>query len=190
MRSLCLRLAALVLCAPLLGPGTETAAAREPPKLGECKAHAAGELKSRLSDFSGMPVPRYSSLRYDKVNGRAGPSLDYPVEWSYERQGLPVVIIRESQEWRKIRDPMGDEVWVNKSQLAAERTAMTTRPGAIHRQPDRRSGVVASYLAGGVVALGRCELGWCVVEAEGREGWVGQADLWGADDLGGLAGHP
>src|SRR5574339_414312 len=71
---------------------------------GSFKAYAAEGVEARVSDFSGLPVPRYSSLRYDKVNGRAGPSLDYPIAWTYERQGLPVVIVRESEEWRKIRD--------------------------------------------------------------------------------------
>ena len=84
-------------------------------------------------------MPRYSSLRYDKVNGRAGPSLDYPVTWTYERLGLPVVIVRESQEWRKIRDPQGDEVWVHRRMLAADRTAITTAAGAIKRDADSRS---------------------------------------------------
>ena len=102
---------------------------------GSFRAYAAEGIEPRLSDFSGLPVPRYASLRFDEVNGRSGPSLDYPVKWTYERAGLPVVVIRESNEWRKVRDPMGDEVWVNASQLAEQRTAITTHAGAMVETP-------------------------------------------------------
>jgi SH3-like domain-containing protein len=128
-------------------------------------------------------VPRYSSLRYDEVNGRAGPSRDYPVQWTYERLGLPVIIVRESQDWRKIRDPMGDEVWVNKTQLAAERTVITTASGGIRRDASAKSAFAARFAAGAVLQLDGCKDEWCRVEAEGRKGWVLRSELWGADDL-------
>jgi SH3-like domain-containing protein len=151
--------------------------------LGSFKAYAAEGVESRVSDFSGMPVPRYSSLRYDKVNGRAGPSLDYPVTWTYERQGLPVVIVRESQEWRKIRDPQGDEVWVHRRMLAAERTAITTAEGAIKHDAESRSAAVARFGVGAVLRLESCTPAWCRVEADGRKGFVLKSQLWGADEL-------
>jgi SH3-like domain-containing protein len=150
---------------------------------GSFKAYAAEGVESRISDFSGLPVPRYSSLRYDKVNGRAGPSLDYPVAWSYERLGLPVVIVRESQEWRKIRDPQGDEVWVHRRMLAAERTVVTTDKGAIRRTAESRSAPVARFEAGAVLQLRGCSGAWCEVEAEGRKGFVLKSEVWGADEL-------
>jgi len=150
---------------------------------GSFQAFATNGAESRVSDFSGLPVPRYSSLKYAEVNGRAGPSLDYPVQWNYARAGLPVVIVRESQDWRKIRDPQGDEAWVHRRVLGSARTAMTTDAGSIRRQPDVRSGVVARYDAGAVVTFGGCEDAWCRVEADGRKGWAPRTQLWGADDL-------
>ena len=150
---------------------------------GSFKAYAAEGVESRVSDFSGLPVPRYSSLRYDKVNGRAGPSLDYPIAWSYERLGLPVVIVRESQEWRKIRDPQGDEVWVHRRMLAAERTAITTTAAAIKREADSRAPAVARFNVGAVLRLESCNGAWCRVEAEGRKGYVLRTQIWGADEL-------
>jgi SH3-like domain-containing protein len=150
---------------------------------GSFKAYAAEGVESRMSDFSGLAVPRYSSLRYDKVNGRAGPSLDYPVTWTYERQGLPVVIVRESQEWRKIRDPQGDEVWVHRRMLNADRTAITTAAGAIRHDADNRSQPVVRFNVGAVLKLEACTPAWCRVEAEGRKGFVLKSLLWGADAL-------
>lgn len=151
---------------------------------GSFRAYAPGPVESRVSGFSGETVPRYASLRGEKVNGRSGPSLDYPVEWSYTRPGLPVIVIRESQGWRKIRDPQGDEVWIKGSLLGGQRTAMTMAAGAIRRHPDAHSPEQATYRAGGVVLLGDCERDWCRVEADGIKGWAPRGQLWGADDLG------
>ena len=117
---------------------------------GSFKAFAADGMEARVSDFSGQTVPRYASLRYDEVNGRAGPSPDYPVRWTYERAGLPVVVIRESKDWRMIRDPVGDEVWINQSQLAPRRTAITTQAGVIYREPRTDAVKIARFGAGAV----------------------------------------
>jgi len=159
------------------------AMAQETLTPGSFKAFAAEGMEARVSDFSGQTVPRYASLRYDEVNGRAGPSPDYPVRWTYGRVGLPVVVIRESKDWRMIRDPMGDEVWINQSQLAVKRTAITTLAGVIYREPRTDAAKVARFGAGAVVSLGDCGQVWCSVEAEGRKGWVERAGLWGADTL-------
>ena len=167
--------AALALGSPAL--------AQETLAPGSFKAFAADGMEARVSDFSGQTVPRYASLRYNEVNGRAGPSPDYPVRWTYERAGLPVVVIRESKDWRMIRDPMGDEVWINQSQLAAKRTAITTNSGVIYREPRTDAAKVARFGPGAVVSLGDCGQVWCRVEGDGRKGWVGKTDLWGADAL-------
>jgi SH3-like domain-containing protein len=177
--------AGFIVWSILLCGGEPHASAQTPRELGptDFKAYAPPRTSARISEFSGLPVPRYSSLRYDKVNGRSGPSLDYPVSWTYERLGLPVVIVRESQEWRKIRDPQGDEVWVHRRMLAGERTAITTTRGAMYRDPDVDAGALATYQAGAVMTLGECGGDWCRVEAEGRKGWAPKQQLWGADDL-------
>lgn len=159
------------------------AAAQESLTPGSFKAFAAEGVEARVSDFSGQPVPRYASLRFDEVNGRAGPSMDYPIRWTYARAGLPVIVIRESKDWRMIRDPMGDEVWVNTSQLASQRTAITMEAGVVHRDPRADAAAIARFGAGAVVSLGDCGNLWCRVDAEGRKGWVKRAQVWGADAL-------
>jgi SH3-like domain-containing protein len=164
-------------------PVSAQAAAGQELTPGSFKAYAAEGVEARVSDFSGLPVPRYSSLRYDKVNGRAGPSLDYPIAWSYARLGLPVVIVRESQDWRKIQDPQGDEVWVHRRMLAGERTVITTDKGVMRRTAESRASPVVRFGAGAVLQLNRCNDAWCEVEAEGRKGFVLKTEVWGADEL-------
>jgi SH3-like domain-containing protein len=147
------------------------------------RPYAPARIDIRVSEFSGQPVPRYASLRYDEVNGRHGPGEEYPVDWTYRRRGLPVVVVRESREWWKVRDPSGDEVWVNVRMLAGERTVIAQEAGAMMRRADPEAPETATFEAGAVMALRNCEDGWCRVEAAGREGYVLQRLLWGAADL-------
>jgi SH3-like domain-containing protein len=191
VREIRARFVAVLLAAQICGAVGVFASAASAQKTltpGSFKAYAAEGIEPRVSEFSGYPVPRYASLRYDQVNGRSGPSPDYPVRWIYERAGLPVVVVRESNEWRKIRDPQGDEVWVNKSQLAEQRTAITTDSGAIRRDPKRDAAIVVRFSAGAVLTLRDCGTQWCRVEAEGRTGWAARSQLWGADPLPGTPG--
>ena len=41
---------------------------------------------------SGLPVPRFVSLKSDKVNVRAGPTKDHDVAWVYNRAALPLEV--------------------------------------------------------------------------------------------------
>jgi len=73
---------------------------------------------------TGLPVPRYVSLKTDRVNLREGPSKDHRTAWVFQRAGLPVEIIAEYETWRRIRDSEGTEGWVLHSLLSGRRTAL------------------------------------------------------------------
>ena len=75
---------------------------------------------------SGLPLPRYVSLKSDHVNVRAGPTKDNDVAWVYTRSGLPVEITAEFENWRRVRDSEGAEGWVYHSLLSGRRTAVVT----------------------------------------------------------------
>lgn len=142
----------------------------------------------RLSDFSGLPVPRYSSLRHDEVNGRAGPGTEFPVLWTYRRLGLPVIVVRESREWRKIRDPEGDEAWVHRRLLGGERTVMTQARGVLRRSPEPESPVTASFGLGVVLSLEEERGEWRKVSSGEHEGWAPASALWGVEEMPTAAG--
>src|ERR1041384_1415189 len=79
-----------------------------------------------LGTTSGLPVPRFVSLKSDHVNVRGGPTKDNEVSWIYTRSGLPVEITAEFENWRRIRDSEGSEGWVYHSLLSGKRTAVIT----------------------------------------------------------------
>src|SRR6187551_1397129 len=71
---------------------------------------------------SGLPIPRFASLRSDQVNVRTGPGPRYPIDWVFKRQAMPVEIVAEYENWRKIRDWQGATGWVLQSLLTGKRS--------------------------------------------------------------------
>lgn len=143
-------------------------------------ALAEAEDSPQISRFSGKPVPRFETLKHEKVNGRAGPGEDYPVRWEYARKGLPVLILKESGDWRFVRDPQGDEVWIKRTQLAGQQNAVAMADFVLKagRAPD--SADVASIAAGVLMELDTCDAVQCKVTADGLRGWAPRDRLWGA----------
>jgi SH3-like domain-containing protein len=133
---------------------------------------------------SGLPVPRYVSLKSDHVNVRAGPTKDNDVAWVYTKVGLPVEITAEYENWRRVRDSEGAEGWVYHSLLSGRRTAVVTMKNkddlaAIYDSPDAKSAVAARLQCGVVAQVKRCNNGWCRVIGTGFDGWIEQQRLWG-----------
>lgn len=136
---------------------------------------------------SGLPLPRFVSLKSAKVNLRIGPGLNYPVDWMYLKSGLPMEIIQEYDNWRKVRDADGTEGWINQSLLSGKRTAVVTpwQRGKDARLPLRReaaetAALVAEIEPGVIGTIRSCNGEWCEMEFAGRRGWISQSLVWGA----------
>ncbi len=145
-------------------------------------ARGAGELAT--GSASGLPVPRFVSLKPDKVNVRGGPTRDHAVSWQYQRSGLPVEITAESDNWRRIRDWEGSEGWVYHSMLSGRRTGVVTPRDKSELVPlyDKASAdgaVVARLQAGVFASIKRCSGAWCRITGSGFDGWIAQERLWG-----------
>jgi len=145
---------------------------------------ASTEPAEKTGRASGLPLPRFVSLKSDKINVRRGPSSDHPVAWVFQRKGLPVEIIAEFENWRRIRDSDGAEGWVYQSMLSGKRTAVIApwRQAAaisMHTGPAEVDGVVARVKGGVVATIDRCSGKWCSISTAGYSGWVEQPMLWG-----------
>lgn len=133
----------------------------------------------QISRFSKKPLPRFESLRYSAVHGRKGPTLDHPILWRYERKGLPVLVLRETHGWRRVRDADGDEVWLQARMLSEERTALVVQDEILYQRSDDHSTQIAKVMPGLVASLIGCEADWCRIEVHKRVGWVRRQALWG-----------
>lgn len=130
---------------------------------------------------TGLPIPRFVSLRAGEVNLRTGPGVRYPVEWVYRRRWMPVQIIAEFDTWRKIRDWEGTEGWVHQSMLSGRRSALIIGERQnLYRRPDTTAPVVARAEAGVIGRLEECDDLWCRGEVAGIEGWLLKSSFWGA----------
>ncbi len=133
---------------------------------------------------SGFKVPRYVSLKYGAVNGRSGPSQNHPVMWRYSRSGLPVIIVAETEFWRKVRDQNGDESWMHKRTLDGRRTVIALQEIMLRAKPRESASARAIAAKDSLFTLEACELGWCKVKADtGHQGYVPQKMIWGAQPL-------
>jgi SH3-like domain-containing protein len=130
---------------------------------------------------SGLPVPRYVSLKFDKVNARAGPGDDHRLLWVYRVRSLPVQVVAETSEWRRICDPEGQLAWVHKRTTDGRRMAINVSPApaALRRKPKDAASAVGYLNSRALAALDRCEKGWCRVKVEGVSGWAKEGELWG-----------
>jgi SH3-like domain-containing protein len=158
--------------------------------IGLVMALAAGPAIAAQTDgangASGLPVPRFVSIKSERVNVRSGPTKTNDVNWVYTRVGLPVEITAEYENWRRIRDWQGGEGWVLHSLLSGRRTGLVT-PAAkgiddfvpIHASADLKSAITARLQAGVLAAVKQCDGHWCRITGEGFDGWIEQPRLWG-----------
>ncbi len=142
-------------------------------------------LDKRAKAKSGKPIPRFVSLKEDRVNVRRGPSKDYQVAWVFVRKDLPIEIIAEFERWRRIRDKDGAEGWVFHSLLAEKRTALITpwRPKEdtvkLYNARGKTDNVVALAQPGAMGNITSCDGKWCKFSSQGYSGWLLQKMLWG-----------
>jgi SH3-like domain-containing protein len=130
---------------------------------------------------SGLPVPRYVSLKFGEVNARAGPGDDHRLLWVYQVRGLPVQVVAETAEWRRVCDPEGGLAWVHKRTTDGRRMVMNmhAEPAPLHKSPKGKSHVKALLSSRAIAGLDRCSKGWCRVKVDGVSGWAPAGQLWG-----------
>jgi SH3-like domain-containing protein len=136
---------------------------------------------------SGLPLPRFVSLKASRVNLRIGPGLNYAIDWMYLKSGLPMEIIQEYDNWRRVRDADGTEGWINQSLLSGERTGVVTpwqRGKAalvpLRAEADNESRLVAEVEPGAIGTISMCNGDWCRMDFGAARGWLRQSAVWGA----------
>ena len=137
---------------------------------------------SAATGASGLPIPRFVSLRATEANMRAGPGEQYPIVWTYRRQGLPLEVTAEYDHWRRVRDWQGAEGWMHSSMLSGKRSIIVTgevRP--LRADPDPGSGILARIEGKVIGRLLSCAKGgdWCQVQVAGVRGWLLRGEMWG-----------
>ncbi|HEY5105684.1 MAG TPA: SH3 domain-containing protein [Caulobacteraceae bacterium] len=140
------------------------------------------QAPARISAASGFCVPRYLSLKRGEVFARKGPGADYPALWVYRAQGLPVQVVEETLDWRRVCDPDGAASWVHRSMLDGRRMVMTMGavPVALRSAPRADARIAAMINGRALAALDRCAGDWCKVRVGAVSGWAAASSVWGS----------
>ena len=198
MRLACLLMGAAVPIVAVVTHGARDAQAANSTPVEKAVAGAASGAKparvevaavpeqpaTPVGTVSGLPIPRYVSLKSDRVNLREGPSKDHRVTWVFQRAGLPVEVTAEFETWRRIRDSEGAEGWVLHSLLSGRRTALVApwekgQTFDMRDQTDAKSAITARLQAGVITSVRSCDGTWCSVMVRDVAGYMKQDRLWG-----------
>ncbi|MCZ2328043.1 SH3 domain-containing protein [Bartonella sp. F02] len=135
---------------------------------------------------SGLPLPRFASIKPSRVNVRIGPGSHYFIVFTYQKQGLPIEIIQEYDQWRKIRDAEGNEGWIYQSLLSGKRTAITipwqknkAKRLFLRKAPIENAEPLAEIEPNVIGNIRKCDGHWCELNIRNIRGWLPQTQLWG-----------
>ena len=125
-----------------------------------------------------LPLPRFASLKSNEVNMRSGPGTQYPIKWVYNKKEMPVEIIAEFGNWRKVKDFEGSEGWILRNLLSGKRTALITQETIAYSLYEGENAVLR--LGEMVqVLINKCRKSACEIVFDGTRGWVDKPNLWG-----------
>lgn len=166
---------ALALCAPALSVAPAIA------------------QNAQVGASSGLPIPRFVSMRNAPTNVRVGPGTQYDIAFTFVRPGVPVEITAEFDTWRRIRDVEGDEGWVHQNLVVGDRTALIAPwqaegPIALRVSANPESAVRAWLSPTMLVSVRTCTGTACEIRlshtgpdgnTSSYQGFVAQQTLWG-----------
>ena len=139
-------------------------------------------VQTEVGPETGLPLPRYVSLKTSDGRARRGPSRTHRVDWIFTRRDMPLRVTGEFENWRRIEDAEGQGGWIHYSQLSGVRTVLITQDLTPMRNRPDPNAIEVAFLETNVVAhIMECGVDWCRVSADGSRGWVDRRALWGVD---------
>ncbi|MBL0848698.1 MAG: hypothetical protein EU981_01150 [Candidatus Liberibacter ctenarytainae] len=145
-------------------------------------------LPQDTNQLGGGPIPRFATIKSNRTNLRLGPGTMYGISYVYIKQGIPVEIIQEYENWQKIRDFDGTTGWINKRLLSSKRTAIVSPWSKktnnqiyinLYQKPILQSTVIAKIEPRVLLTISECSGKWCLGKHSDLEGWVMQNKIWG-----------
>ena len=146
---------------------------------------AAAQDARSIGAVTKQPIPRFVSLKPSDTPMREGPSKDHRINWVFKREGLPVEVIAEHDQWRRVRDSESTDGWVYYGRLSNRRTVIVlagkeVRERELFSREADGSAVVARLQPGVIANIENCSPDWCKVSVEGFSGFLKKDAIWGA----------
>ena len=122
----------------------------------------------------------FLTLRNNTTNLRQGPSFDYPIKIFYKKKYLPVLIIDNSDNFRKIKDYENNTGWIHVSQLSKKKAAIViSEKSLLFKKDTIYSNPLAVLAQGRLCIVLKCNDEWCKVKTDKFSGWTKKDNLWG-----------
>ena len=122
----------------------------------------------------------FLTLKNNEVNLRQGPSFEYPIKLIYKKKYLPVIILDQSETWRKIKDFENNSGWIHISQLSKKKSAINIKNNSVlYKKPTIYSKPIVKLKNGRLVLIKKCKVKWCKISSGGYKGWIVKNALWG-----------
>ena len=119
-------------------------------------------------------------MRNNTANLRQGPSFDYPVKIFYKKKYLPVLVVDNSYNFRKIKDHENNTGWIHLSQLSKKKAALTNADQVvIFKKSTIFSTPLVVLEKGRLCLVLKCNDEWCKIKTDKYSGWVKKQNLWG-----------
>ena len=129
---------------------------------------------------TGLPIPRFVSMKAGKANVRRGPSTTNRIDWVLRHRGTPLRVVAEYQDWYRVEDVDGEGGWVNTALLSPVRTVLVQQDMLVMRNAPASDAPPLARLEAGVIArLGTCEANWCFASVDRYDGWLQKSGIWG-----------
>lgn len=131
-------------------------------------------------DVTGLPLPRFVSIKSNKVNVRRGPNSTYQIDWVYTRAGVPLKVTAEYENWRRVEDFQGEGGWIHMRLLAGTRFVIFIKKKTLLKRKPNQSSPTQAIVQEGVIAKLITEKGfWSEVLVQGHSGWIPNVSVWG-----------
>ena len=156
------------------------------PAIAEENETAEDQTELRTGPVTGLPLPRFVSLKANEANVRRGPSTSHRIDWVFARRDMPLQVTAEYENWRRVVDRDGLGGWVHYIMLSGVRTVIIdTDMQPLYARQDESSHQEAILEAGVVARIEECTLNWCQLSTGGYKGWAPKSAIWGvgADEV-------
>jgi SH3-like domain-containing protein len=98
------------------------------------------------------------------------------------KANLPVILVTQFKEWRKIKLQDQTEGWVQQNMISRKNTAIVVPKYAILYRHASNSQPMAKVEKDVIVKVLKKDEDWVKVEFNGIKGWMKKQDLWGVNE--------
>ena len=135
-----------------------------------------------ISSFSLKATDLFVSLKSYEVKMRVGPGKEYPIAWVFMRANLPMILMAEFDQWRKVKFIDGTVGWVHKNMISRKSSAIVTENYAIMYKHASKKHPIAKIEKGVVVRILKRDGDFVKADINNQKGWIEKKFLWGINE--------